>query len=157
MHYERTWCTSVYKNQLVDKMVIRRDILKRINLYWKINFDFTNILTAIAAVLGTLPYHELCKNNMKSLEKNTRSVSYFFILPHFISETKIANLISSIFSKTFSEEKKISKNSCYQTFVPIMILYENPEINVIFFYIVLFFIWLDKKRVDFLLALINPR
>ena len=108
------------------------------------------------AVLGTLPYHELCKNNMKSLEPNTRSVSYFFIWLLFC-ETKIANLISSIFSKTFSEEKKISKNSCYQTFVPIMILYENPEINVIFFYIVLFFIWLDKKNVDFLLALINPR
>ena len=88
MHYERTWCTSVYKNQLVDKMVIRRDILKRINLYWKINFDFTNILTAIAAVLGTLPYHELCKNNMKSLEKNTRSVSYFFYFAAFYKWNK---------------------------------------------------------------------
>ena len=58
-------------------MVIKRDIVKSINLYWKIKFDFTNILTAFCSSTGDITLPWIMQKQHEKFEINTSSVSYY--------------------------------------------------------------------------------
>ena len=58
-------------------MVIKRDIVKSINLYWKINFDFTNILTTFCSSAGDITLPWIMQKQHEKFEINTSSVSYY--------------------------------------------------------------------------------